>query len=226
MCDESELSSLDEKYEKFLLTPSSHPRYNDEYEKWWLNKGEELISQGILRYNRDDYNEEWLKFWKSRLQHWKTLELDIRKTGMDLKHENMSQGQSMSSLTRSRNFSIDSVNSVNQSRRFRYVEDEKNKFLTICRFISPISGLIDTQLQPQFHEYFFRNAKASLGNTTMSKEMITENLLFLTMIKEHLIGYLVYDKLEIDRIDDKRKVQFASNKIQQLIESVKTDLES
>lgn len=202
---------LNNKYSKFHQYPTLHPNYNEQYEKWWFIKGEELISKGIITYNRNDYSKEWNKFWHSHIEQLKKLEFETQKVGTEIRGK------------RSRNSSNDKQNGL---KTVQHLNQSEDKFLRICRLLSPIQEIIGTQLTELFHEFFLRNAKATINGNQNDRENLIENAAFLTLIKENLIGLLVYDKLEYDVLQNKRKVQFVVRKLEQVLESLQSDVNS
>lgn len=66
--------SFDEKYKKFHREPESHPKYREEWKKFWLHRSLELQRDGT-DINSYDFKPEWKKFIVGRLSSFKQSEI-------------------------------------------------------------------------------------------------------------------------------------------------------
>lgn len=63
---ESAANELMKEYQRYQLTPESHPKYDEEWKKFWYRRYKELKKEGKVNPEDYDYTDEWSRFWKIR----------------------------------------------------------------------------------------------------------------------------------------------------------------
>lgn len=238
MSDEAEFAafkaSIDEKYAGYHKRPPTHPRYVTEWNNWWIKKDAELQSQGITKYNRHDHQHDWFKFWHDRVEQLKQMELDVHRmtsqknaikpVNILVRIENPISNYTNETLKRPRMKSpvaLVAENDENNAKRCKY---ENVNLLSVFRLLSPIQEIIDAPFVPQFIDYFKKFAKARIFGKSDIEVLTDECAAFLTVIKESLIGRLVYKSLKLDNVNESEnvrkvlKLRFALRNIEKLLE--------
>ncbi|KAI8118536.1 hypothetical protein FF38_13451 [Lucilia cuprina] len=64
---DQELHNLDERFKQYRIDPETHPSYNDEWQKFWKRRKDELVKAG-LDHRKYNYQPEWVRFIKIRLE--------------------------------------------------------------------------------------------------------------------------------------------------------------
>ncbi|KAM7363423.1 uncharacterized protein ACRADG_000334 [Cochliomyia hominivorax] len=64
---DQELNNLDERFKQYRKDPETHPSYNEEWQKFWKRRKDELISTGI-DHRKYNYQPEWVRFIKIRIE--------------------------------------------------------------------------------------------------------------------------------------------------------------
>lgn len=64
---DQELYNLDERFKQYRNDPETHPSYNEEWQKFWKRRKDELVSAG-LDHRKYNYQPEWVRFIKIRIE--------------------------------------------------------------------------------------------------------------------------------------------------------------
>ena len=72
---DQELNNLDEKYKQYRKDLEKHPSYNEEWQKFWKRRKDELKSTG-LDHRTYNYQPEWVKFIKIRIEELYNQEVE------------------------------------------------------------------------------------------------------------------------------------------------------
>jgi hypothetical protein len=73
-----ELQVLKEKMINYLQNPESHPRYDEEWKVFWVQKYEDLVKDG-LDPNNHDFIEDWINYWPRKIVSIHKQEVEILK---------------------------------------------------------------------------------------------------------------------------------------------------
>lgn len=61
------LTNLEERFKQYRKDPETHPSYNEEWQKFWKRRKDELITAG-LDHRKYNYQPEWVRFIKVRIE--------------------------------------------------------------------------------------------------------------------------------------------------------------
>ncbi|KAL3274421.1 hypothetical protein HHI36_015810 [Cryptolaemus montrouzieri] len=59
-------NDMEQVYKKHKLNPEKHPKYNDEWKKFWNSRYKELQAEGKNAATHD-FKPEWIEFWNERM---------------------------------------------------------------------------------------------------------------------------------------------------------------
>lgn len=80
---ELSIKTVQKNYEEYEEKPESHPRYSDEWKKFWRRRFIELTRERSVDPNEYDFKSEWIIFWTKRMKGFFAKEIQDLERELD-----------------------------------------------------------------------------------------------------------------------------------------------
>uniref|UniRef100_W8B1G1 Uncharacterized protein CG7065 n=1 Tax=Ceratitis capitata TaxID=7213 RepID=W8B1G1_CERCA len=214
------ISEIERMYREYRKNPESHPLYDEEWNDFWRQRKEQLISQGI-DHRSYNYQPEWVKYFKTRLEELFEKELyDSRMEVRDRYSNYENKSVTINNLSiKSKN--VHGEHPYSHSTRSNHLEETKDvtdgkpTVIHVLRLLTALEeylGSLGSKVMDLLSKALIFEKNCSNSIELEQKILTYENCTLLETAVEKLKGILFAGLLDDSKIQGfKRIIEYTSD---------------